>query len=129
MTKQLQDAYIVAATRTAVGKAPRGMFRNTRPDDTLAHVLRSVVAQAPGIDTGRIDDAIIGCAMPEGEQGHERGPHRRAAGRPAEHGGRADRQPLLFFRPAGGGADADQIRMGRRPDAGRRHRVDVAWCR
>ena len=45
------------------------MFRNTRPDDTLAHVLRSVVAQAPGIDTGRIDDAIIGCAMPEGEQG------------------------------------------------------------
>ena len=69
MTKQLQDAYIVAATRTAVGKAPRGMFRNTRPDDMLAHVLRSVVAQAPGIDTGRIDDAIIGCAMPEGEQG------------------------------------------------------------
>ena len=69
MTKQLQDAYIVAATRTAVGKAPRGMFRNTRPDDMLAHVLRSVVAQAPSIDTGRIDDAIIGCAMPEGEQG------------------------------------------------------------
>ena len=69
MTKQLQDAYIVAATRTAVGKAPRGMFRNTRPDDMLAHVLRSVVAQAPGIDAGRIDDAIIGCAMPEGEQG------------------------------------------------------------
>jgi len=69
MIKQTQDAYIVAATRTAVGKAPRGMFRNTRPDDMLAHVLRSVVAQAPGIDTSRIDDAIIGCAMPEGEQG------------------------------------------------------------
>ncbi|MBP6596178.1 MAG: acetyl-CoA C-acyltransferase [Arenimonas sp.] len=69
MTKQIQDAYIVAATRTAVGKAPRGMFRNTRPDDLLAHVLRSVVAQAPGIDPSRIDDAIIGCAMPEGEQG------------------------------------------------------------
>ena len=50
MTKQVQDAYIVAATRTPVGKAPRGMFRNTRPDDLLAHVLRSVVAQAPGID-------------------------------------------------------------------------------
>ncbi len=45
------------------------MFRNTRPDDMLAHVLKSVVAQAPGIDTSRIDDAIIGCAMPEGEQG------------------------------------------------------------
>ncbi len=69
MTKQIQDAYIVAATRTPVGKAPRGVFRNTRPDDMLAHVLRSVVAQAPGIDVNRIDDAIIGCAMPEGEQG------------------------------------------------------------
>lgn len=69
MTKQVQDAYIVAATRTPVGKAPRGVFRNTRPDDMLAHVLKSVVAQAPGIDLNRIDDAIIGCAMPEGEQG------------------------------------------------------------
>ena len=69
MTHQLQDAYIVAATRTPVGKAPKGVFRNTRPDDMLAHVLRSVVAQAPGIDVNRIDDAIIGCAMPEGEQG------------------------------------------------------------
>ena len=67
--KQIQDAYIVAATRTPVGKAPKGVFRNTRPDEMLAHVLRSVVAQAPGIDTSRIDDAIIGCAMPEGEQG------------------------------------------------------------
>ncbi len=69
MTRQIQDAYIVAATRTPVGKAPRGVFRNTRPDDLLAHVLRSVVAQAQGIDVDRIDDAIIGCAMPEGEQG------------------------------------------------------------
>jgi acetyl-CoA acyltransferase len=69
MTKQTQDAYIVAATRTAVGKAPRGAFRNTRPDEMLAHVLKAVVAQVPGIDPTRIDDAIIGCAMPEGEQG------------------------------------------------------------
>ncbi|MCI1729924.1 MAG: acetyl-CoA C-acyltransferase [Chiayiivirga sp.] len=69
MSKQIQDAYIVAATRTPVGKAPRGVFRNTRPDEMLAHVLKSVVAQAPGIDLARIDDAIIGCAMPEGEQG------------------------------------------------------------
>jgi acetyl-CoA acyltransferase len=69
MTKQIQDAYIVAATRTPVGKAPRGVFRNTRPDEMLAHVLREVVAQVPGIDPTRIDDAIIGCAMPEGEQG------------------------------------------------------------
>ena len=69
MTKQIQDAYIVAATRTPVGKAPRGVFRNTRPDEMLAHVLKAVVEQCPGIDTSRIDDAIIGCAMPEGEQG------------------------------------------------------------
>ena len=69
MTKQIQDAYIVAATRTPVGKAPKGVFRNTRPDELLAHALRSVVAQAPGIDTSRIDDVIVGCAMPEGEQG------------------------------------------------------------
>ena len=69
MSKQIQDAYIVAATRTPVGKAPKGVFRNTRPDDMLAHVLKSVVAQAPGVDVNRIDDAIIGCAMPEAEQG------------------------------------------------------------
>ena len=69
MTRQIQDAYIVAATRTPVGKAPRGVFRNTRPDDLLAHVLRETVALAPGIDLSRLDDAIIGCAMPEGEQG------------------------------------------------------------
>ncbi len=69
MSKQIQDAYIVAATRTPVAKAPRGFFRNTRPDDLLAHVIKAVVAQAPGIDTRRIDDAVIGCAMPEAEQG------------------------------------------------------------
>lgn len=69
MTKQIQDAYVVATTRTPVGKAPRGVFRNTRPDEMLAHVLRAVVDQCPGIDPTRIDDAIIGCAMPEGEQG------------------------------------------------------------
>jgi acetyl-CoA acyltransferase len=69
MTKQVQDAYIVAATRTPVGKAPRGVFRNTRPDDLLAHVIRAVMAQAPGVDPHRIGDVIVGCAMPEAEQG------------------------------------------------------------
>ncbi|MEO7063793.1 MAG: acetyl-CoA C-acyltransferase [Dokdonella sp.] len=69
MTKQIQDAYIVSAVRTPVGKAPRGMFRNTRPDDLLAHVIRAAIAKAPGIDPTRIGDAIIGCAMPEAEQG------------------------------------------------------------
>ena len=69
MTKQIQEAYIVAATRTPVGKAPRGMFRNTRPDDLLAHVLKSVLAQAPSLDAAAIGDVIVGCAMPEAEQG------------------------------------------------------------
>jgi acetyl-CoA acyltransferase len=69
MTKQLQDAYIIAATRTPVGKAPRGAFRHTRPDSMLAHVIKSVLAQAPQIEPVRIDDVIVGCAMPEYEQG------------------------------------------------------------
>jgi acetyl-CoA acyltransferase len=69
MSKTVQDAYIVAATRTPVGKAPRGVFRNTRPDEMLAHVIRAVMAQAPGVDPSLIEDCIVGCAMPEGEQG------------------------------------------------------------
>ena len=69
MSKQVQEAYIVAATRTPVGKAPRGMFRNTRPDDMLAHVIKSVLAQAPSLDPASIGDVIAGCAMPEAEQG------------------------------------------------------------
>src|SRR5258707_1198796 len=69
MTKQLQDAYIVAASRTPIGKAPRGMFKNTRPDELLVHAIRSAVAQVPGLDTKVIEDAIIGCAIPEAEQG------------------------------------------------------------
>src|SRR3970282_2296418 len=69
MTRQVQDASIVAATRSAVGKAPRGMFKNVRPDDLLAHVLKSAVAQCPGLDLHDIGDVITGCAMPEAEQG------------------------------------------------------------
>jgi acetyl-CoA acyltransferase len=69
MAKQVQDAYIVSATRSPVGKAPRGMFKNVRPDDLLAHVLKAAVGQCPGLDAAAIDDVIIGCAMPEAEQG------------------------------------------------------------
>ena len=69
MPKQIQDAYIVAAQRTPVGKAPRGVFRNTRPDDMLAHAINATLSKVPQVDTSRIDDAIIGCAMPEAEQG------------------------------------------------------------
>ncbi len=69
MTRQIQDAYLVAAVRTPVGKAPRGMFRHVRPDDLLAHVLKGAIAKVPGLDPKEIADVIVGCAMPEGEQG------------------------------------------------------------
>src|SRR5207342_1213266 len=69
MTRQIQDAYIVSAVRTPVGKAPRGVFRNTRPDDMLAFAVNAALSKCPSVDKSRIDDAIIGCAMPEAEQG------------------------------------------------------------
>jgi len=65
----LQQAYIVAATRTPIGKAPRGVLSHYRPDDLLARAIQGVLAQAPGLDPGAIEDAIIGCAIPEGPQG------------------------------------------------------------
>ena len=69
MTKQLQDAYIVSAVRTPIGKAPRGVFRYTRPDDLLVHALQAALAQVPTLDPTLIEDAIVGCAFPEAEQG------------------------------------------------------------
>jgi len=69
MNKQVQDAYIVAATRTPIGKSGRGYFRHTRPDDLLVAALQGAMAQVPTLDPKAIEDAIIGCAMPEGEQG------------------------------------------------------------
>lgn len=68
MSKQIQDAYIVAATRLPVGRR-KGMFGHVRPDDMLAHAIRSVMAQAPGLDPALVSDVIVGCAMPEAEQG------------------------------------------------------------
>ena len=69
MSKQIQDAYIVAATRTPIGKAPKGALKNQRPDDLLVHAIKGALAQVPSLDPKAIEDAIIGCAMPEGEQG------------------------------------------------------------
>ncbi|MEK7320536.1 MAG: acetyl-CoA C-acyltransferase [Pseudomonadota bacterium] len=69
MMKQLQDAYIVAATRSPIGKAPKGAFKNTRPDDLLATILQAAVAQVPSLDPALIEDAIVGCAIPEAQQG------------------------------------------------------------
>jgi acetyl-CoA acyltransferase len=69
MSKPVQDAYIVAATRTPIGKSGRGYFRNTRPDDLLVAAVRSALAQVPTLDPKAIEDAIIGCSFPEAEQG------------------------------------------------------------
>ncbi|MDE2276438.1 MAG: acetyl-CoA C-acyltransferase [Burkholderiales bacterium] len=69
MRKQVQDAYIVAATRTPIGKSGRGCFRDTRPDDLLVAAVKSALAQVPTLDPQAIEDAIIGCSFPEAEQG------------------------------------------------------------
>ena len=68
MNIRTQEAYIVAAQRLPVGKR-KGVFASVRPDDMLAHALRAVLAEAPGLDPNEIDDVIVGCAMPEAEQG------------------------------------------------------------
>jgi acetyl-CoA acyltransferase len=65
----MTDAVIVSAARTPVGKAPAGMFRATRPDELAAIVIAEALRRAPGIEPGEIEDVILGCAMPEAEQG------------------------------------------------------------
>src|SRR5712692_3805414 len=65
----MHDAVIVSAVRTAVGKAPTGALRGTRPDELAATVISEALRRAPGLDAAEIDDVILGCAMPEAEQG------------------------------------------------------------
>src|SRR5216110_728676 len=65
----MHDAVIVSAVRTPVGKAPNGTLRGTRPDELAATVISEALSRAPGIDAAEIDDVILGCAMPEAEQG------------------------------------------------------------
>jgi acetyl-CoA acyltransferase len=67
--KQVQDAYIVAATRTPIGRSGRGYFRNTRPDDLLVAALKGALSQVPTLDPQSIEDLICGCAIPEAQQG------------------------------------------------------------
>jgi acetyl-CoA acyltransferase len=67
---QMKEAVIVSIARTAVGKAPRGTLRNTRPDEMAAAAIREVLRRAPGLDTSQVEDVILGCAMPEAEQGN-----------------------------------------------------------
>ena len=65
----MKDAYIISAVRTPVGKAFKGRLRNTRPDELAALVIREAIARAKGLDPAEVEDVILGCAMPEGEQG------------------------------------------------------------
>src|ERR671910_1395075 len=65
----MREAVIVSAVRTAVGKAPKGTLRNTRPDEMGAAVIKEAVARVPGLEASEIEDVIMGCAMPEAEQG------------------------------------------------------------
>ena len=65
----MKEAVIVSAVRTAVGKAPKGTLRHTRPDDMGAAVIKEAIARVPGLSASEIDDVIMGCAMPEAEQG------------------------------------------------------------
>ena len=66
----MKEAVIVSIARTAVGKAPRGTLRSTRPDEMAAAVFKEVISRVPGLDVNEIEDVILGCAMPEGEQGN-----------------------------------------------------------
>jgi acetyl-CoA acyltransferase len=65
----MNDPVIVAAVRTAIGKAPNGRLRSTRPDEMAATVLRAALERVPALDPAEIDDVVMGCAMPEAEQG------------------------------------------------------------
>src|SRR5450631_4065379 len=69
MSKQVQEAYVVAATRTPIGKSGRGYFKSTRSDDLLVLAIQSALRQVPTLDPKAIEDAVIGCSFPEGEQG------------------------------------------------------------
>ena len=97
----MHDAVIVSATRTAVGKAPNGALRTVRPDEMAAAVIAEALRRAPGLDPAEIDDVILGCAMPEAEQGlNVARIASLRAGVPVDGVGR-HRQPLLLVRPAG----------------------------
>src|SRR6202047_4332064 len=65
----MREALLVSAVRTPVGKAPKGTLRATRPDDLAALVIKEAIARVPGLDSKEIEDVILGCAMPEAEQG------------------------------------------------------------
>ncbi|MGH2395960.1 MAG: acetyl-CoA C-acyltransferase, partial [bacterium] len=65
----MKEAVIVSAVRTAVGKAPRGTLKDTRPDELAAIVIKEAIRRVPGLEPAEIDDVVMGCALPEAEQG------------------------------------------------------------
>lgn len=65
----MREALVVSAVRTAVGKAPKGTLRTTRPDEMGAAVIKEAIGRVPGLEMNEIEDVIMGCAMPEAEQG------------------------------------------------------------
>src|SRR4029079_17772066 len=67
--KPMKEAVIVQSLRTAVGKAPRGTLKDTRPDDMAGTVIKAAIERTPGLEPSMIEDVILGCAMPEAEQG------------------------------------------------------------
>ncbi len=75
----MREAVIVSSVRTAVGKAPKGTLRATRPDDLAAVAIKEAVSRAKGLEPRQIEDVILGCAMPEGGTGNERRANRVAA--------------------------------------------------
>ena len=123
--KIMQDAVIVSAVRTAVGKAPKGTLSVMRPDELAATAIKGALDRVPQLEPASIDDVILGCAMPEGRTGLERGPHRQLArGYPGRSVGR-HRESVLLFRPAGDRVWRRTHHARPGPRRGRRrHRVD-----
>ena len=66
----MQEAVVVASTRTGLAKSFRGSFNMTRPADLAAHCIKAVLRKVPGLDPGEVEDVVLGCAQPHGPQGH-----------------------------------------------------------
>ena len=121
----MREAVIVSAVRTAVGKAPGGSLRTTRPDDMAAAVIAAALGRAPGVTGHEIDDVIMGCAMPEAEQGlNVARIASLRAGLPVQAAAvTVNRFCASGLQSIAYAAERDAGRRGRRRDC-RRHRVD-----
>ena len=95
----MPEAVIVSAVRTPVGRAPKGALSTTRPDDLAALAVGGALERVPGLSRAEVDDVILGCAQPEGEQGWDIARWAAAARRSAGRGSRRHRQPPLFLGP------------------------------